>query len=188
MSLEVIFELRKLHIHWVVSWGVLCGRCKLMTLLLMSLLWPISAHTPSPIECRNNLVALHRAATAHRVPYKLVYAIAHVESHFNSRAISSTGDVGLMQISPGNAKRMNVNKKCLEHASCNAMVGAKILSYMKRNYGQTSGWECRYNIGTKLSQHGTACKAYLEKLKAAGYKAALPDQTYKQRGYRETVQ
>jgi soluble lytic murein transglycosylase-like protein len=52
-----------------------------------------------------------KAADKHQVDAKLVHAVIQAESAYNSKAISSAGAVGLMQLMPGTARRYGVTDR-----------------------------------------------------------------------------
>ena len=51
---------------------------------------------------------IRKAANTHQLPYALIYAVIHVESAFNPRAVSKAGAQGLMQLMPATAARFGV--------------------------------------------------------------------------------
>jgi soluble lytic murein transglycosylase-like protein len=52
--------------------------------------------------------AAENAAVRYDVPAALIIAVAKVESHFDPRAVSSAGALGIMQIMPGTARVLHV--------------------------------------------------------------------------------
>lgn len=120
----------------------------------------------------------------HGLPKGLLRAVASVESANNPNAINAkTHDYGLLQINVKNLQKHGLTGEQAMEVRVNAALGAKIMRDMKRRFGHTSGWECRYNVGTgklmapKLAETGdkktqkrsTLCANYLRKLKLAGY-------------------
>jgi Transglycosylase SLT domain len=51
---------------------------------------------------------IQKAADRHQVDPDLIHAIVHVESGYDSRAVSSKGAIGLMQLIPATARRFGV--------------------------------------------------------------------------------
>jgi soluble lytic murein transglycosylase-like protein len=60
---------------------------------------------------------------------KLVEAIIHVESRWDSRAVSSKGAIGLMQVMPQSARMTREDLFCPEK---NIIAGTQILKYFQR--------------------------------------------------------
>lgn len=72
--------------------------------------------------------SISKAATTYNVPEKLLAAIMKQESNFNSKAVSSAGATGLMQLMPSTAKYLGV--KDATDPEQNIMGGAKYLRKM----------------------------------------------------------
>lgn len=79
---------------------------------------PVAAQTPAvasqrPQSSKNNQKyitgLIDDAAAHHRMDPDLIRAIVEVESHYNPRAVSSRGAMGLMQLIPPTARRFGVS-------------------------------------------------------------------------------
>lgn len=96
--------------------------------------------SPNPKE------ALSIAVGKHRVPKKLVFAIARAESDFVPERISRTGAMGLMQIMPQTAKELGVSDPF--DVQDNADGGAKYLAWLWKRYdGDIQRVAAAYNAG-----------------------------------------
>ncbi len=62
-----------------------------------------SSATPQEVDS-----AIEQAARRHNVDANLVRALIHVESNFNSKAVSRKGAMGLMQLMPSTARQLKV--------------------------------------------------------------------------------
>jgi soluble lytic murein transglycosylase-like protein len=69
-------------------------------------------------------------AEHYRVPINLVRAIIHQESDWQPCARSSKGAVGLMQLMPGTAERLNVTNRC--DVDQNIAGGVRYLAWLMR--------------------------------------------------------
>ena len=89
-------------------------------------------------------------ATNSSVPPSLALAVAKIESDFNSRALSTAGARGVMQIMPKTAKSVfGVRKDELWNARLNIQMGIDYLAQLYRQYGNR--WDLalsHYNGGT----------------------------------------
>jgi soluble lytic murein transglycosylase-like protein len=68
----------------------------------------------------------HAASQTYKVPHALLMAVMHAESHFNPRARSPVGAVGLMQIMPPTGRRYGVYSN-LANPAINIDVGVRYL-------------------------------------------------------------
>ncbi len=81
----------------------------------------------------------------------LVFAVVKVESGFNSKAVSSAGAVGLMQLTPDTAeyiaKKLKVEKYDLTDADTNVWFGCYYLDYLYQRFNSMNTVICAYNGG-----------------------------------------
>ncbi len=77
---------------------------------------------------------IERAAASARVEPALLRAVIVVESGFNSRAVSRTGAIGLMQLMPATAQRFGVTDPYDPRQ--NVHGGAHYLKYLIDRFGQ----------------------------------------------------
>ena len=73
---------------------------------------------------------IEKYAKLNGVNVDFVFAIAAVETCFNSRAVSPVGARGLMQLMPATAKRFGV--KCRSNASQSVKGGTKYLRFLMK--------------------------------------------------------
>ena len=72
--------------------------------------------------------AVSRIAAEHALPEQLIHSVIKVESNYNTRAVSSKGALGLMQLIPATARRFGVGDAF--NAVENIQGGAKYLRYL----------------------------------------------------------
>ena len=75
---------------------------------------------------------IRTAANTFEVDPALIKAVIHVESYFNSEAVSHAGAQGLMQLMPATASQYRVNDPF--NPTQNIRAGSKHLSYLLRKY------------------------------------------------------
>jgi len=86
------------------------------------------------------------ASAKYGVPENLLRAVAHAESDFNPKAVSSCGAVGVMQLMPDTAKSLGVTDPY--NAEQNINGGAKYLSDLLKKYdGDIDKTLAAYNAG-----------------------------------------
>ena len=84
------------------------------------------------------------------VPPSFVKAVIHRESGFRPRALSPTGAVGLMQVMPGNARRLGVTPAQLWTPATNILAGTRLLAVLFRHYrGDVISTLVAYNAGPR---------------------------------------
>lgn len=118
---------------------------------------------------RNYESVISRAAHQHKLDPALIRAVIHAESAFNSRALSRTGAMGLMQLMPETAKEMGVSNAFIPEE--NILGGSKYLAQMLKQFNGNIALACAaYNAGpTTVSQYNgippyPETKAYVERV------------------------
>jgi soluble lytic murein transglycosylase len=133
------------------------------------------------------VTAIYRASKRKGIDYRIVLALAKVESNFRNDAISPKGARGLLQIKPSVAEsiakdlgiRLN-SKKSLHEFEKNILIGTHILSSLIEEFYDIHRALSAYNMGHKklLEQSNsdfrtTFSKAVLREYKR--YLEILPD-------------
>ncbi|MER3418985.1 MAG: hypothetical protein C4343_07885, partial [Chloroflexota bacterium] len=75
------------------------------------------------------------AAAGNDIDYRLLIAVARVESSLNPQAKSPAGACGLMQLMPATAAKYQVSQEQLFNPEINVEIGARHLSYLIKRYG-----------------------------------------------------
>ena len=98
--------------------------------------------------------AVEEAASRHGVDPNLVKAIIKVESNFNARAVSNKGAMGLMQLMPDTARRLNVSNPF--DVNENVDAGVRHFRQLLDDFnGDVKLSLAAYNAGEKaVSSHG----------------------------------
>lgn len=108
------------------------------------------------------------------IDWKLLKAVAHKESTFNPKAVSSAGAMGLMQLTPITAKDIGFDPLQMFNPMHNVMAGAR---YLKKLLKITSG-----NIVLALAGYNSGPTALAKRIRQAKEKGiswydALPKET-----------
>lgn len=92
------------------------------------------------------LELVEQASARHNIPVALILAVIEVESHFNPRATSRVGAMGLMQLMPSVAKGYSVTDAY--DAAQNIEAGTHLLATLKTRYqGDLNKILAAYNAG-----------------------------------------
>lgn len=87
----------------------------------------------------------------YNVDESLIYAIIKNESNFNSKAVSSVGAIGLMQIMESTAddvaEELEIQEYDLFSPKDNIQIGTKYFSYLLEKYGEEKLALAAYNAG-----------------------------------------
>ncbi len=114
----------------------------------------VSARTdacPIPTRFRTAFVA---AANDTNLPLALLTAVAQVESRFQSKATSSAGAHGLLQVMPTTAAELNLSA---DDPATNVLAGARYLKRLLDRFGSTDLALAAYNAGpTAVAKVGGA--------------------------------
>lgn len=104
-------------------------------------------------------------ARRHDIDPLLLHAVAHVESRYNSQAVSSAGARGVMQVMPATAARFGVERaSALHDAPTNLDVSAAYLKNLQGRFGTNLPLVlAAYNAGEgAVERHGRRIPPYAE--------------------------
>jgi soluble lytic murein transglycosylase-like protein len=112
----------------------------------------LARDTPTERMAASHPYAAHVADTARRfgIPEAWIWAVMRVESNGDSRAVSSAGAMGLMQIMPATWANLRVRHglgRDPYNVRDNIMAGAAYLRAMHDRYGNTAAMLAAYNAG-----------------------------------------
>jgi soluble lytic murein transglycosylase-like protein len=106
----------------------------------------LKRYVKDPEERLQMLRMVHKEATRADISPELVISVIHVESAFNSYAVSYVGAQGLMQVMPFWKKELGREDDNLINASTNLRYGCTILRhYLDREKGDWTRALARYN-------------------------------------------
>lgn len=135
--------IRSFIVVLIVAVSVGCG-------YVSSFLWDKAERNSYPLEyCEY----IDEASELYGVPKKVIYAVIHTESHFDSTVKSSAGAIGLMQIMPDTFDEItkkfgdDYEQGMMYDPYTNIKYGTYYLSYLYRYF---SDWDCvfaAYNAG-----------------------------------------
>lgn len=106
----------------------------------------LKRYIKDPEERLQLLRMVHKEATRAKISPELVISVIHVESAFNSYAVSYVGAQGLMQVMPFWKKELGRKDDNLINTSTNLRYGCTILRhYLDREKGDWTRALARYN-------------------------------------------
>lgn len=88
---------------------------------------------------------IQRASVKHGVDFHLIKSVILAESMFDTKAVSSAGARGLMQLMPDTAKELGVSDSF--DPEQNIMGGAKYLKFLLKKFKSTKNALAGYNAG-----------------------------------------
>lgn len=132
-----------------------------------------SARTLTSRQQQRLAVAIVREARANNLDPRLVAALIHVESNFDSYAVSSTGALGLMQMLPSTGRAVSrerdeqlADARALFDYERNVTLGCTYLANLVRQFGRLDHALLAYNVGPnaarKLLAEGAAGQEALQ--------------------------
>ena len=113
-------------------------------ILAFALRWML-LHPPVPGVPGKVATTAENAALRYDVPAALILAVAKVESHFDPRAVSRAGALGIMQIMPGTARMLHIRDVFSIKESVNG--AARYLSGFMDRFGSFRQAVFAYNTG-----------------------------------------
>ncbi len=136
--------------------------------------WIATALTAIPVDARNppNLRCFEIAATQNQLDLDLLLAVSKTESDWNPNALSTTGDIGMMQIQwPQTARHLGVDRSVeLLNPCLNIALGATYLRELLDRFGQDETRAlAAYNYGpTRIGANRTipaGAQRYVERVR-----------------------
>ena len=116
-----------------------------------------------PIRYKDSIITYSQE---YDVEKSLVASVINAESSFNTKAVSSKGAIGLMQLMPTTAKwladKLNIEYKeeYLFEADYNIKLGTYYLAYLENKFNDTTVVLCAYNAGEGVVQNWLNNKDY----------------------------
>lgn len=95
------------------------------------------------------IIMIQAIATQHGLDPSMMVAIAKQESSLRPAVVSSSGDVGLMQLSPRTARAYGCDLAKLVEPAYNVRCAARYLADLKKTYSkrEPTTWMTRYHHG-----------------------------------------
>ena len=114
---------------------------------------------PVPVKDKFYTALVHKYATQYNLRPEFVHSIIKQESDYDSKAVSKSGAMGLLQILPSTAKDI-AKKLCMEEYNLydpeqNIRMGCYYLSWCKNNLDLEWAMACAYNMGVNHFKRGT---------------------------------
>lgn len=104
-------------------------------------------------------VAMEEAATSANIPPALLKAIVGIESHYNEKAKSKMGAIGLMQLMPKTAIGLGLNKQSMRDPISNLNAGALHLRKLLDQFADLEMAIAAYLLGEYAFQNQMPPKA-----------------------------
>lgn len=124
--------------------------CSVVVITVLSLCLIFVNNYFYPIRYRKEIV---ETSTQTKVESGMLASVINVESHYNPKAISNKGAVGLMQIVPSTAKwicdinGLSYSDEMLQNPGDNIKIGGLYLSYLSSIFEDKRVVICAYNAG-----------------------------------------
>ncbi|WP_412058312.1 lytic transglycosylase domain-containing protein [Bartonella sp. DGB2] len=121
----------------------------------------------APTLKRPYAALIGKFAAKHKVPVELAHAVIFIESNYNSKALGSAGEVGLMQIKPSTARALGYQgtTKQLYSPETNLDYGMR---YLAKAYHMSGGDTCstilKYNAGHGATRMNPTSKRYCSRV------------------------
>ena len=144
---------------------------KCVRILLIICLWMVSANTVNAAESVESIVI--DVAEEYEIAPSLILAMAHVESNMNPKAVSKTGDHGLMQINKINHEWLSEELGITDWYDVrqNTEAACYVINWLRYNYDECQDVYCclmAYNMGIgnarKLWEQGIYKSEYSDKV------------------------
>jgi soluble lytic murein transglycosylase len=109
------------------------------------------------------LQIIQRAAEKYELDWRLVVAVAVVESDFDPKATSQVGAKGLMQVMDVHLQGTNLQPNALYDPKINVIIGCRYLADLISRFGEDAALQI-YNLGETRYKRGVRARRYLNKV------------------------